>query len=69
SVEYAFEHRAEPVSYIKEHSQELSDEVINQHISLYVNDFSIDIGRDGEKAVSELISRAEDAGIIPRAEE
>jgi 1,4-dihydroxy-6-naphthoate synthase len=67
SVEYAFKNRNEPTEYIKKHSQELSDEVINRHIDLYVNDYSLDIGQDGEKAVRELFSRAEDAGIIPKA--
>jgi 1,4-dihydroxy-6-naphthoate synthase len=65
SVEYASHNRTEPMSYIKEHSQELSDDVIKQHIDLYVNDFSIDAGDEGEKAVNELLSRAEHAGIIP----
>ena len=40
SVEYALNHRDEPINYIKQHSQELSDEVINQHIALYVNNYS-----------------------------
>ena len=66
SILYAFDNRKSPVDYIKEHSQELSDDVINQHISLYVNDFSVDIGEEGEKAVLELLSRAEDAGVIPK---
>jgi len=65
SVEYAFSNRVEPMNYIKEHSQELSDDVIKQHIDLYVNDFSIDIGKEGEKAVVELFSRSEKAGLIP----
>jgi 1,4-dihydroxy-6-naphthoate synthase len=69
SVEYALSNRAEPMPYIKEHSQELSEDVINQHINLYVNDYSIDVGEDGEKAVIELLSRAEDARIIPKAKQ
>ena len=67
SVEYAFSNRDEPMGYIKERSQELSDDVINRHINLYVNDYSVDIGREGERAVIELLSRAEEAGIIPKA--
>ncbi|MBI4681508.1 MAG: 1,4-dihydroxy-6-naphthoate synthase [Nitrospirae bacterium] len=67
SVEYAFSNRIEPMSYIKMHSQELSDDIINQHINLYVNNFSLDVGEEGEKAVTELISRAEKAGIIPKS--
>lgn len=68
SVEYAFQKRSEPMRYIKKHSQELSNDIIKQHIDLYVNDFSIDVGVDGEKAVIELLSRAEDAGIIPTSD-
>jgi len=69
SIEYAFSNRAEPMDYIKKHSQELSDDVINQHINLYVNDYSLDVGQDGEKAVNELLSRAEEAGIIPKVKQ
>lgn len=65
SMEYAFNNKSEPMGYIKKHSQELSEDIINQHINLYVNDYSIDVGQDGEKAVQELLSRAEEAGIIP----
>ena len=67
SILYAFDNRQSPVDYIKQHSQELSDDVINQHINLYVNDFSVDLGDEGEKAVKELLSRAEEAGIIPQS--
>jgi 1,4-dihydroxy-6-naphthoate synthase len=66
SVHYAFIHRDEPMQYIKKHSQELSDEIIKQHINLYVNDFSLDLGETGTKAVNELLARAEEAGIIPQ---
>ena len=64
SLEYAFAHNAEPKSYIKKHSQEAQDSVIEQHIDLYVNDYSIDIGDDGLKAVEELFRMSEEKGII-----
>jgi len=67
SVLYAMNHRDEPVKYIKSHSQELDDSVINQHINLYVNDYSIDIGEDGVKAVEKLFAMAEEEGIIKKA--
>lgn len=67
SIRYAFSHREETRSYIKEHSQELEDAVIEQHINLYVNDFSEDIGSEGMRAVEELFRRAEEQGIIPRS--
>jgi 1,4-dihydroxy-6-naphthoate synthase len=68
SVEYSFKNRSEPAEYIKMHSQELSDDVINKHIDLYVNDYTLDPGIEGEKAVKEFIARAEDAGIMPRSD-
>ncbi len=66
SIEYALSNRNEPMEYIKAHSQELSEDVINQHINLYVNAYSVDVGEEGEKAVNELLSRAESAGFIPK---
>ncbi len=68
SVEYAYAHPDEPQSYIKEHSQELEDAVIRSHIGLYVNDFSLDLGEEGIAAVTTLLHRAEERGIIPRCE-
>lgn len=64
SVDYSYNNRFEPMGYIKQHSQELSEGVIKDHISLYVNDFTIDIGDEGEKAIAELLARAKDNGII-----
>jgi 1,4-dihydroxy-6-naphthoate synthase len=64
SIDFAFSHRTEPLSYIKRHSQEMEDEVVTQHIDLYVNDYSLDIGDEGIRAVRELFRRAEERGII-----
>jgi len=55
------------VKYIKEHSQELDDSVIAEHINLYVNDYSIDIGDEGIRAVRKLLDMAEEKGIIKKS--
>ena len=55
SVEYAFKHYPEITSYVKQHSQEMSEAVMRQHIDLYVNDFSIDLGNKGKAAVIKLL--------------
>lgn len=68
SIEFAFKNRGAVMQYIKKHAQEISEDVINRHIDLYVNKYSLDIGADGEKAVQELMSRAENAGIIPKSD-
>src|SRR5208283_247293 len=44
SLQYSLLHRDEAMPYIKKHSQELSEEVINKHISLYVNNYTLDAG-------------------------
>ena len=53
--------------YIRAHSQEMSDEVCDAHINLYVNRHTVELGADGEAAVRVLLERAESAGIIPRS--
>ena len=65
SVRYAFAHPEEARAYIRAHAQELDDAVIDQHIALYVNHFSLDLGEEGLAAVHELLHRAAAAGIIP----
>jgi 1,4-dihydroxy-6-naphthoate synthase len=69
SVEYALAHPDEANDYIRAHSQEISDEVCAAHIELYVNSFSLDLGVEGKRAVTTLISRAEAAGLVPRSTE
>jgi 5,8-dihydroxy-2-naphthoate synthase len=66
SIEYAFQHPEEPREYIKKNAQELDDDVIDQHIKLYVNDYSLDIG-DGIIAVEKLLKTAEDLNLIPHS--
>jgi 1,4-dihydroxy-6-naphthoate synthase len=56
SVEYAFQHHHDQLAeYVKLHAQEMSEEVMRQHINLYVNNYSIGLKDDGKKAVLKLI--------------
>jgi 1,4-dihydroxy-6-naphthoate synthase len=63
SVEYAFAHPAASRAFVRAHAQEMSEEVIRQHIDLYVNQHSVDLGPDGRRAVEVLFERAAAAGI------
>lgn len=67
SIEYAFANRDMTRTYVREHAQEMDDEVIEQHIGLYVNDYTLDIG-DGAAAIDELIKRAEKLNLFPHSE-
>jgi len=64
SVAYAFEHRKASEEYISEHAQEMTGAVIQNHIDLYVNHFTVDLGEEGVKAVETLFSMARESGVI-----
>jgi 1,4-dihydroxy-6-naphthoate synthase len=68
AVAYARANPAAAAHYIREHAQEMSEEVCAAHIGLYVNDFSRNLGIEGEQAIAELLRRAEAAGVIPHSE-
>lgn len=54
SIEYAFAHPMASRDYVKSHAQELDDAVIESHIALFVNDFSLSLGTEGRRAIAEL---------------
>ncbi|GBC62818.1 1,4-dihydroxy-6-naphthoate synthase [Desulfonema ishimotonii] len=68
SVACAFADRNAPAPYIRKYAQEMEDAVVQQHIDLYVNDFTLNLGPEGEKAVETLFRLAGTYGLIPRAD-
>jgi len=64
SIQSAFADPASTTEYIKQHAQELDDDVIRRHIKTYVNEFSLDLGDEGRAAINKLQRMAVDAGII-----
>jgi 1,4-dihydroxy-6-naphthoate synthase len=64
SVEYAFAHPGASRPFVRQHAQEMSDDVMERHIALYVTQHSIDLGVEGRRAVDELFARARAAGIV-----
>jgi 1,4-dihydroxy-6-naphthoate synthase len=65
SIEYAFANPEASKEYVRWHSQEMEDDVIQSHINLYVNNYSVNLGEEGEKAVKEMYSIAKQNGVIP----
>ena len=55
SIEMAFSQYPAISGYIREHSQAMDESVIRKHIELYVNDYSLDLGVNGEKAIWKLL--------------
>jgi 1,4-dihydroxy-6-naphthoate synthase len=64
SVLYAFAHQGETKDYVKGYAQEMDDRVIESHIGLYVNDYTVDMKPEGEKAISALLDKAAAAGLV-----
>lgn len=56
SMEYAFENYPLITDYVKQHSQEMQPEVMKKHIDLYVNNYSINLGKEGRSAIHKLMT-------------
>jgi 1,4-dihydroxy-6-naphthoate synthase len=69
SVQYAFDHPTSGLDFICSLSQEMSKDVVNKHIELYVNQFSLDLGDVGRKAVETFFEHAQQVGIIPQTKQ
>ncbi|MDQ1738819.1 MAG: 1,4-dihydroxy-6-naphthoate synthase [Pseudonocardiales bacterium] len=65
SVDYAFAHPQASADFVAAHADELEPEIQRQHIELYVNSFSRDLGEEGYAAVELLLGRAQAAGLVP----
>jgi len=69
SVEYAYANPEASRSFVKENAQTMSEEVMQQHINLYVNDYTIDLGEKGRNSVKLLFDKAKQVGVIPKTNE
>lgn len=65
SVEFAFANPKSGIDFISSHAQAMDQEVMYKHIDLYVNNYSIDLGEEGRKAINILFEKAEATGLIP----
>jgi len=66
SVKQAWADPAASRDYVISLAQEMEQAVVDQHIGLYVNDFSEDLGAEGRHAIGALLGRAADAGLVPQ---
>ena len=64
SVQYAFDHPEASSDYVKAHAAEMDQEVIQKHIDLYVNEYSVDLSDEGEQAVKTLFDKAVEKELV-----
>lgn len=67
SIAHAFDHPEAGADYIREYAQEMAEEVIRQHIGLYVNEFSRDLGEAGEAAVRAFFDYGTATGLMEKS--
>jgi 1,4-dihydroxy-6-naphthoate synthase len=69
SLEHSYANGKELSNFVKDNAQEMSAEVMQMHIDLYVNNFTIDLGEDGKKAVRKFLQVHSSVNKIPFEEE
>ena len=69
SVQYARKFPEQTLDYVRPHAQEMDEKVMMQHINLYVNDFTEDLGSAGRAAVQKLFGLARERGVIEAFQE
>ncbi len=69
SVEFAFKNPDSSLPYVSQYAQEMDPEVMKQHIKLYVNDFTVNLGNEGIEAVEHLYKLAQKYDLIPSMKE
>jgi 1,4-dihydroxy-6-naphthoate synthase len=65
SIEYGLSHRAEALAHAQGFSRGLDPSRIDRFVGMYVNDFTVDLGERGRRAVQELLARGARAGLLP----
>jgi 1,4-dihydroxy-6-naphthoate synthase len=69
SIRWAQTHPDECMTSIRQHAQEMDSAVLASHISLYVNDFSLQLGEEGRAAAQELLRRGRQCGFFQQPEQ
>ena len=64
SIEYGLAHREETLPTMRKYAQEFDDSVLMKHVELYVNDWTIDLGEEGSRALNVLNERARVARVV-----
>jgi 1,4-dihydroxy-6-naphthoate synthase len=69
SIEYSLAHRDEAVEHALKYARDMGRELADRFVGMYVNQWTIDYGEIGRRAVKELLRRGEEIGMVPRVGE
>lgn len=65
SIKYSLGHRAEAVAHALQYARDMGTDLADRFVGMYVNEWTVDYGDAGRKAVRELLRRGSEAGLIP----
>ncbi len=65
SIQYSLEHRERGLEYAMTYARDMETDLADKFVGMYVNDYTLDYGESGRKAVQELLNRGHKAGVIP----
>jgi len=65
SVEYALQNPNDSLPFVRQHAQAMEEDVMRNHIQLYVNDFSVDLGEKGREAITTLYAKGTEKQLFP----
>lgn len=66
SIEFAQNNTAQAMPYIRTYAQEMEEQVMLNHIALYVNNYTHHLGKKGCNAIEYFFKKAFDAGLLPQ---
>lgn len=65
SIHYGLDHRKEALAYALQYGRDLDTGLADKFVGMYVNDWTVDYGEKGRKAVQLLLTEGHKAGVIP----
>jgi 1,4-dihydroxy-6-naphthoate synthase len=65
SLEYAYKDSFASYDFVAGNAREMESTIMNNHIKLYVNEYSLDLGSSGREAINELFRISTEKKIIP----
>ena len=69
SIEYGLSHRKEAVEYALQFGRGLDNDLADKFVGMYVNEWTVDYGPVGRRAIAELLKRGHDSGLVPSVKE
>jgi 1,4-dihydroxy-6-naphthoate synthase len=66
SIQYALDHREEALQYAMQFARDLDPQMADKFVGMYVNERTLDYGKDGREAIAKLLEMGYEKGIIPQ---